>query len=249
MNQNPLEPPSGNDGAHDDGDGAAIVVPDDARELARDVEAWRREQRWSRRRRRLERIFLTRRWRDHGVPGPLIALILVTVALLGATISILTPRAARQQTAPVPLALAAPTQAPGTTHGLLPDVMLTAADGERAPARNLRPAVFAIVSVDCDCRSALVVLAQQATANSLTVYLVGAPAQESQLAELAKQASRDDVRTLLDADGGLIAAYQPHGMTVLPVHADGVTDAVVRDYTPGTRLGPELVGLRQAGPA
>ena len=48
MNGNPIEPPSGSeDFSH------AFHVPDDARELDRDVEAWRREERWARRRQRL----------------------------------------------------------------------------------------------------------------------------------------------------------------------------------------------------
>jgi hypothetical protein len=46
MNGNPIEPPSGSeDSSHDASrdSASAFVIPDDARELARDVEAWRRE--------------------------------------------------------------------------------------------------------------------------------------------------------------------------------------------------------------
>jgi hypothetical protein len=255
MSPDPLEPPSGNDGSFDAGAGdGTIDVPDDARELARDVEAWRREQRWLRRRRWLERILLTRRWQEHGISGPLIVAILVAVASLGATISLLTPRELRTPAPPVALTLAAPTAAPGTVGGLLPDVSLTLrAAGESGSgstrARDLRPAVVAIVGEGCDCRTALAALAREASANALPVFVVGVQAQAGTLDRLVEQANRPDVRALVDDTGRLIASYRPHGLTVIPVHADGVTGVVVRDYTVDTALGPVLISLKQPGAA
>jgi hypothetical protein len=245
VSDSPVEPPSGSEG-FSDGAHAPFVVPDDARELARDVEAWRREERWARRRRRFERLFFMRRARDRGVPAPVVALVLISVALFGATITFLTPHGVRPMTAPVALRLAAPAAPPGTTGGLLPDDQLSTATGV-ATARDLRPGLIAILGPDCDCAHAVAALSREASLSALAVYLVGKPAQTNQVDQLI-QISRSNVHGFIDSSGRLIAAYAPHGLTVVPVHADGVTDAVVRDYTDKTPLGAVLVSLKQAGP-
>ena len=266
MNRNPVEPPSGSDGGPDNsGDNgvdrsgdfsAPLVVPDDARELERDLEAWRREERWRRRRRFFERLFLTGRWRQHNISGSLIALILVGVALLGATISVLTPREVRAPTVPVELRIAAPAAAPGTVGGLLPDAVLSV---ENAPApssvagevaiRDLRPSVIALVGPECGCKEALVTLTREAAANALPVYVVGTRAQADLIGSLVNDARRPDVHALIDDSFALVDTYEPQGLTVVPVHADGVTEAVVRDYDGGTSLQSVLAQLKQPGPA
>jgi len=266
MNRNPVGPPSGSDGgphnsdpsggSGDDGFGAPLVVPDDARELERDVEAWRREERWHRRRQFFERLFLTRRWHEHGVSGPLIALILVGVALLGATISVLTPHEVRAPTVPVELRIAAPAAAPGTPGGLLPDAVLSVqndpglatATGEVA-IRDLRPSVIALAGPQCGCSEALVTLTREAAANALQVYVVGTRAQAGLLDRLVDDTHRPEVHALIDDNLTLVDTYEPHGLTVVPVHADGVTEAVVRDYTGDAPLQSVLAELKQAGPA
>ncbi|MGH8888839.1 MAG: hypothetical protein ACRDV3_03660 [Acidothermaceae bacterium] len=280
MSRHPIEPPA--DGSGNPGDAASsgssassassgdaggsagfdpehaldhpIVVPDDARELDRDVQAWRREERWRRRQRRIERLFLTRRWRERGISGPAIALVLVLVASIGAMISIMAPGAAHSPTRPVPLRLAAPSASAGTTHGLLPDTSLSQPAGLSASntviaSRTLRPGVVAILGPGCDCAAALATLAREASADALPVYLVGSPAQSDQLGELVDATSRDVVEALVDNTGALIDAYQPHGLTVVPVHADGVTEAAVRDFSGHPAITDELRDLKQAGPA
>jgi len=263
MSRHPIEPPA--DGPAGSGSSSGgfdpehaldqpIVIPDDARELARDVQAWRREERWRRRQRRIERIFLTRRWRERAISGPAIALVLVVVASVGAMISIMAPGAAHQLTRPVALRLAAPSAAPGTTGGLLPDTSLSRPVGSSTPStviasRNLRPGVVAIVGPGCECRSALDTLAREASADALPVYLVGSPAQSGQLTQLVDETNRVIVEELVDDTGALIGAYQPHGLTVVPVHADGVTEATVRDFSGGPALVDVLGNLKQAGPA
>lgn len=258
MNRDPVEPPLGGEGrpegpggGHDDdarGSGIDhVVVPDDARELARDLQAWQREERSLRRRRRWESLLLTRRWHDRGISGLIVALILIGVAMLGATISLLTPRAVRQPTPPVELRLAAPAALPGTPGGLLPDASLKAATGE-VDARGLRPGIIAIVPAQCSCRRALSVLAHEASTNALQVYLIGGPAQAGELADLTESTAPTVVQPLVDVSGALVEAYAPRGLTVVQVHADGVTEPVVRDYTGDTPLGRVLVDLKQAGP-
>lgn len=253
MNGDPIEPPSGSeDFSH------ALQIPDDARELDRDVEAWRREERWARRRERLRRLaFLSvpvpRRWRERhgrrekrGVAVPVIALIIVAVGLFSATATLVTTRAAPPTRSPVPLKLAAPTAQPGATGGLLPDATLTSDTGATS-ARDLRPGVVGIVTPGCDCGAPVEALARRAETNALPLYLIGSPAQRAALDKLLA-VSPPNVHELLDADGVFAAAYAPVGLTVVPVHADGVTASAVRDFTPQTSLGPVLASLKEAGP-
>lgn len=253
MNGNPIEPPSGSeDFSH------AFHVPDDARELDRDVEAWRREERWARRRQRLERLAflaipLPRRWRQRhgqrdkrGVAVPVIALIVVAVGLFSATATLVTTRATPPTRPPVPLKLATPTATPGAVGGLLPDATLTTATGATS-ARDLRPGVVGIVTPGCDCGPAVDALARRAATSALPLYLVGSPAQRADLDKLLA-VSPPNVHALIDTNGAFAAAYAPVGLTVVPVHADGVTTAAIRDFTPQTSLGPVLASLKEAGP-
>ncbi|MBO0801754.1 MAG: hypothetical protein J2P25_01575 [Nocardiopsaceae bacterium] len=117
---------------------ANIVIPDDARELARDVLAYRREQRARRRREWLMRLLRPARWRDpflrhdpgrgddpgeHGLGGhgailPLIATCVALSMLAGAMLSVITITPASAPTVPRnarhPASSCAPTPAPAT---------------------------------------------------------------------------------------------------------------------------------------
>jgi hypothetical protein len=226
-----------------------IVVPDDAGELARDIEAWRREQRWLRRERTLQRVLFTRRWRQHGVSGPLVIVLLLAVAMLGATISLASPHVARSMTEPVPLTLADPAIRSGVEGGLVPDVQLTGSAG-RSSARDFRPAVIAILPAGCGCGRALASLVLQAESEGLMVFLVARPAQSAEAAQLASRlAGKEgaDVRAMVDPQGAMSIAYSAHGLTAVPVHADGVTEAPNRDFVGGNSLGTVLSTLWQAG--
>ncbi|HEX7107251.1 MAG TPA: hypothetical protein VF218_14880 [Acidothermaceae bacterium] len=259
MNGNPIEPPSGSeDSSH------AFVVPDDARELARDVEAWRREERWRRRRERFERfaVPIPRRWRSPAhQPGdraggrarrrasatvPLIALMVVAVALFAATATLVTTRGVAPARPPVPLKLAAPAAPAGAAGGLLPDATLTTDTGATS-ARDLRPGVVGVVTPGCNCRAAVGELARLAATNALPLYLVGSPAQRGELDKLMA-VSPPNVHALVDQSGAFTASYAATGLTVIPVYADGVTAAAISDFTPQTSLGPVLASLKQAGP-
>jgi len=253
MNGNPIEPPSGSeDSSH------AFVVPDDARELARDVEAWRREERWRRRRERVERLAfpIPRRWRSNragrrarsraGATVPVIALMVVAVALFAATATLVTSRGVAPTRPPVPLKLAAPTAPAGAAGGLLPDATLTTDTGATS-ARDLRPGVVGVVTPGCKCQAAVGELARLAATSALSLYLVGSPAQRDELDKLMA-VSPPNVHALVDQSGAFTAPYAAVGLTVIPVYADGVTGPAIRDFTPRTSLGPVLASLKQAGP-
>jgi hypothetical protein len=273
MNGNPIEPPSGSEGSSHDAT-PAFIVPDDARELARDVEAWRREERWRRRRERIERLSIAiprrsrggqggqgadrradrradrpsveRRARRAGTTVPVIALMVVALALFAATATLVSARGNPPTRPPVPLQLATPTASPGSAGGLLPAATLTTDTGTAA-ARDLRPGVVGIVTQGCDCRSAIDALARRAATSALPLYLIGSSTQHDELDKLMA-VSPPNVHALIDDRGAFETAYAPTGLTVVPVHADGVTEAAIRDFTAQTSLGPVLASLKQAGP-
>jgi hypothetical protein len=224
--------------------GQPVVVPDDARELARDVEAWRREQRWERRRRVLERKFFGGPNRSGAMSAPLVIAVLLAVAMLGATIVSSADSPARHVVPPVALALAAPTAAVGSLGGLVPDADLTASTGT-TPARVLRPAVLAFASADCGCASALAHLADEAAGNGLTIYLIGPVAQHAELATLSDEVGRADITVLADPSGTFASALSRGGLTVVAVHADGVIGAFTGSFSRAMSLDPVFADLKE----
>jgi len=220
-----------------------IVVPDDARELARDVAAWRREERWRRRRRILERRFLGGPSSSRVVTAPLVITLLVAVALLGATLAFPGSTTVHSTTAPVPLVLAAPSAAVGTVGGLVPDESLGGQTGTTS-ARSLRPALLAVARSGCACTAALTHLADQAASYGLTVYLIGSQAQQPELATLATGSS-PVVQVLTDQGSAFTSAFSRGLLTVVGVHADGVIEVIVDDFLRTTSLEGVLGGLKQ----
>ena len=237
--------------------GPPIVVPDDARELARDVEAWRREQRWERRRRALERRFLGSPASVRHISAPLVVLVLIAVAMLAATLAFPGSSPARRIIPPVQLLLAAPTASPGSVGGLLPNVALEVGSTGTTTAQALRPAVIAFAPTQCGCTAALAHLADQAVAYGLTVYLIGAAVQQAELAILVTESARAGVQVLVDESSTLAATVArsashsstPDNLTVVGVHADGVIETIVSDFSRTTSLDSVLASLKQPGHA
>ncbi|HEY5201596.1 MAG TPA: hypothetical protein VIJ31_11900 [Acidothermaceae bacterium] len=237
--------------------GAHVVVPDDARELARDIAAWRREERWKRRRRVFERMLGGGATSTHGggatsthggrttraLSAPIIITLMIAAALLGATLIFPGRTPEHQPTAPVPLVLAAPTAAPGTVGGLVPDDALVGQTGATT-ARALRPALLAVTQHECACAAALTRLAAEAADNGLTIYLIGSQAQQSELNALAGNMSVA-VRVMVDKDSAITAAFAKGTLTVVAVHADGVIEQIVNDFTRTTSLDAVLPELKQ----
>lgn len=230
----------GHPGDHHDDDGLPrvdVVVPDDARELERDVQAYRRELRQQRRQARWLR--LSRPLRRRGLVMPLAVIFVLLVTLSTTLIIVLSPRATDR---PAPAALAeAPTASPGDVGGLLPDVEL-AVDGDPRAARTLRPAVIALVPRDCGCGQAADELYRQARALSLRVYFVASGRPASELRDLGGS-GRGLAVLVQDRTGALASAYDASGLTAVLVRRDGVVTDVVRDPEPGMRLEPKLAPL------
>jgi hypothetical protein len=221
-----------------------LVVPDDARELARDVAAWRREERWARRRRAVERRLVGGPSSSRVLSAPLVITVLFAVGLLGATLAFPGGSASRPTVAPVPLVLAAPTMPAGTVGGLVPDVTLVGPTGPTA-ARDLRPAVLAVAKPNCACGAALTHLARQAAADGLTTYLIGGRAQEAELDALAAATGSRNVQVMLAENATLSTAFPQGPLTAVAVHADGVIDVIVASVVRTTSLDAVFASLKQ----
>jgi len=211
-----------------------IVIPDDARELDRDVQAYQRELRAMRRRRRVSRLYrpLTR----DGMALPLLAGCLM-LALLTSTLLIMF---AADQTGmeQAPRATASATHNPGKRPAARPAVgapgrALPAADviiGNKAVALNeitATPAALALVPPDCNCASTLRQLSAQAAQAHVTVYLVGTPADIRQVTTMAPTAGQPPSQVVNDTQNVLGRAYGQKVLTAILVHAGGTVASVV----------------------
>jgi hypothetical protein len=216
-----------------------FVVPDDARELQGDLRALRRERRASARRHRFGRLLLTRRWQRYGVSGPIVVGVLVLVAAFASLMVLFQPR--RPASRPVPLAVGV--RGVGQEGGLLPDVRLTRADGTTVPARELRPAVFAVVPSVCHCEGTLHRYGEVVQRHHLAFLDVGTtlPPLPPELAD------RWAVRAS-EGSGALLRAYHVTAAPVLLlVRADGVVNRVLLDEPAPNALNSELAVLVATG--
>jgi hypothetical protein len=233
-----------------------VVVPDDARELDRDVLAYRREERRRRRRRRLRRV--VRPVTRFGVAIPIIAGALLVALISGALMTAFGPRPAPR---PKGVALApSPTAAPGEIGGLLPagSVDVVNRSKNARDLRDLRPAVFGIVPPGAQCPGVVAALAGSAHEYGVRFLLVADPRpaggrQPVPLKDVkacAGTAHDGTPEILEDAKALLAGAYAPvpgsdgAGLTAVFVQPDGVVANVVPGATPGPDLSQKVKSLR-----
>ena len=216
-----------------------VVVPDDARELDADLRAYLLEQRrrWREERARTSRsrwrrLVYTRRWQRHGLSGPLLVLCLLAVAAVGSLMAVLGPRPSAFPRA-LPLAVGA--GAVGSVGGLLPETTLVGRAGERS-VRDLRPAVVGLVRGDCACPERIDGAYSQTREFLVRFVLVTAPEDRLAVRALAVGSGNGAVSVLADRQDELARTYEPEGLTLLFVGADGVVHDVVRDLPAGARI-------------
>ena len=244
-----------------------IEIPDDARELYRDVQAYHRELRAIRRHQR------SMRWRAPfrrtGIAVPLLAgsLIIALLAVMvsamltvnpyltgqrpgrsasgsakGTSNSVTTPGQPGQSSSG---RRASPSPGGGSAAARLPGKTISVA-GKPLPLRTLRSTALAIIPANCRCDAAVRSLLRQAQSAGVLVYLVGSRGSDAMLKRLANlvaatrptQVATDDADVLTDA-------YQRTGFTVLLVDSHGAV-------TVAAKLGPRLMlepQLRQLKPA
>jgi hypothetical protein len=230
--------------AHDDDlTSLDFDIPDDIRELDHDVRLYRRQQQWARRRSVVSRMLFIHRWRRYGLSVPLVIAVLLVVTLVGSMLTFLGPHPSPR---PGRLPLAQVSAAAGTPGGLLPDVSVNA-HGMRVSARELRPAVLALVPLECGCMQTLDELSRQAQEYQLSFYLVGDPTQEQGLRRATAHIGNGTAFVAVDGGHALAEAYRAAGLTVILLHADGVVDEVPHNVHAGARLEFGMAGLSGPG--
>lgn len=233
-----------------------IVIPDDARELDRDVQAYQRELRALRRKRRASRLRgpLTR----DGMVLPLLAGCLM-LALLTSTLLIMfaadqtgapdlaRPPAARNQPRNTPT-----TQpAAGQPNGLLPAATVKIG-GKAEPLRMVTAAmasVLTLVPPDCKCASELRQLSSQAARADVIVFFVGTPQVMPQLTGLATATGQPASRVAEDTGNVLGSTYRQRGLTAVLVRRDGTVASVIRQLPQQKQLDTGLQQISAVKPA
>lgn len=218
-----------------------IEIPDDARELDRDVQAYHRELR------ALRRIERSSRWRaplrKSGMLVPLIAGCLVMAMIGGMVLTMFSanpyfagtagrenppaktgrPSANPGGSAQAPdrsQSASSPPASASATATTLPAGTLTGAKG-RISLRALAAVAIAIVPANCMCGTLINRLVARAKPAGLTVYLVG-PAGSS-MRDLRKQVPQPAINSAilaLDEHNTLGKSYPPLGLMVLLVGKD-----------------------------
>jgi hypothetical protein len=223
-----------------------IEIPDDARDLDRDVQAYHRELRVRRRQMRIRR--LTGPFTRHGMVIPLVAGCLALTLLSGTLLTLL----AGHQAAPTPVRTSAVTRTtpspppPSQPSRPLPDVQVTV-DGQIVGLRTLVPAVLAWVPAACGCAMALRQLAGQAAAAHVRFYMVGTGRAVAQLSALAIEAKQQPSHVVDDSTDALSITYMPVGLTAILADRFGRVSDVVRQL-PGNdrKVGTGLRSLAGA---
>ena len=216
--------PGGEPGRDDGGlPPADIEIPDDARELDRDVLAYRRELRARRRRARWDRLFGP--LRGHGALLPLVASCVALSMLAGTLLSVFSISPA---SAPVLSHSSAP--APVASSSLPAGTVII--NHRATSVRSLLPALLVLVSPGCNCAQAVREVADQARqAGVKKVYLVGTTGKMAAVSQLARTAGPAAV-AVEDAERVLATAYRPDGLTIVLAKADATT-SVHRNLQPG----------------
>ncbi len=191
-----------------------IEIPDDARELDRDVQAYHREQRAVRRNQRSRRL--------HGLLSrdsmvvPLLICCLV-FALISGTLLTLFTATSIDQGMPGPGA-AGPQPAPVMTPAprLASDAVIVS--GRQRQLRSLGPAVLLMVPANCSCAAQATEIASLAQSGGVLHYLLYTGSGSAQARRLALELGHGTVPAR-DVTGDLDKGYT--GLTAFVVTAQG----------------------------
>jgi hypothetical protein len=228
-----------------------VVIPDDARELDRDVLAYHRELRAERRRQRLMRVarpFRVPGFGGHAAIIPLIAACLAISLVGGALLSVITMSPASAPTLSAPQTSGQPTVPSSVPSGDLTELPAGTVqlDGRTVPVRSLVTSTIALVPANCGCGAELSRLAEQTVAARVPLYFAGTGQVISQLPGLTARYGDGAAVATADRNNVLGAAYHPAGLTVLLVFKDATAE-VLRRLAANFQLAPALRELRLAG--
>jgi hypothetical protein len=215
-----------------------VQIPDDARELDRDVQAYRREQRAQRRRRRSRRLQSVVS-RD-GMVMPLLICCLIFALITGTLLTFFTSSSLDQA------GLAGSgTEPGGKTAGPAPPQATADSSLASVPVQvqgrarlvgTLGPAVLLVAPKDCHCNGVIDAVAGQAAKAHETVYLVSGPGQPA----VVPAGLSDSIRPATDQTGTLDGPTYSHaGLTAILVTQSGAVSYAQR-LKAGTNL-PHLI--------
>ena len=224
-----------------------IEIPDDARELGRDIQAYRRELRMQRRHRLVRRLGgpLTR----DGMVLPLLASCLALTLLAGTLLTMFTARRAVPGSLQTTSAPRRSTPAVGQAGGLLPDAsVVIAGTGQSRRLRDVRPSVLALVPARCQCAAAARRLSVQAAAAGVKLYFVAAGPAVAEARALARHSRLGAGHVARDTHDAMGSAYQPAGLTAVLVDKDGSVRSIQQDLGPAFQLEGSLKALNRASP-
>jgi hypothetical protein len=214
-----------------------VDIPDDARELDREVLAYHREQRALRRRARWARLLGP--LHQHGAILPLIASCVALSMLAGTLLSVfsISPAAApvlshsanpgassaASSGATSGTSAQASPSSPATEAGSLP-LGTVYVSGKATAVRGLVRAVLVLVPRNCRCQQAVQqVTTQAARAGVRRVYFVGTANRMTDVTQLTRTAGLGTAVAVKDATNVLGTAYHPAGLTIVLVQADATT--------------------------
>jgi hypothetical protein len=205
-----------------------VQIPDDARELDRDVQAYRREQRAERRRVRSRRL----RPGQDGMVMPLLICCLVFALISGTLLTLFTAtsidqnglsgvagKSARSGTgsSAVPSTVATTTPAPPQLDEALVEV-----GGRLVAVKTIGPAILLVVPVNCGCDPVVADVASLATTSHEHVFLVAQPADVAGAQRLASQLGHG-LQSATDQSGALAGGDYAHtGLTAIAVATSGL---------------------------
>jgi hypothetical protein len=228
-----------------------IEIPDDARELARDVQAYHRELK-SRRRRHLARRFYGPLARD-GMVLPLLAGCLALTLVAATLLTVFTARQPTPGLRPQRPATGTGSRAPAQPGKALVDTILFAAGQER-PLNGLPGpvVVLALIPPACGCLTELKKLTLAASHAQATLYLVGV--HGTPVTSFTTHLGLAKTLALEDANDMLPAPYQVVALTAVVVRPDGTARPVlVQDHGDGFQLDNDVralaTGTSPASPA
>jgi hypothetical protein len=228
-----------------------IEVPDDARELDRDVQAYRRELRSARRRILARKLYgpLTR----DGMVLPLLAGCLALTLLAATLLTVFTvgqgvdsgppasPGASRSDALP-PItgrSGAALIPAPGSQGRQLPDVTVMAGGVGESLRDLIGPVlVLAVIPQRCRCFGDLRQLTIQATKAGATVYLVGT--RGANVGSLPRRLKPIATQALEDTKNALPKPYYGSRLMAVLVGKDGSVAHILADRGHGFQIGPTV---------
>ena len=219
-----------------------IEVPDDARELARDVHAYRRELR-SLRWRHLARRFYGPLTRD-GMVLPLLAGCLA-LTLVAATL--LTVFTARQPAVSLRPARTGDSQSRPSAAGLVNATLFAA--GQPTPLSSLPEpvVVLALIPPGCRCLADLQALTNAAMKANTVIYLVGV--HNAPVRALTAALGLGATQGLEDSADTLPPSYRVAALTAVLVRPDGTADPVViPDHGHGFQIENDVRALLPAAP-